>query len=210
MEKRTAEEARDTRALILQRAKELFLIQGYHRTSMRQIAAAAGISTGPLYFHFENKAEVVFHICNEALERLTAEYRRIAAADGHSALRLRETYHVYRAFHLQEPQMFEILKLVMHPLGGIKLPAEMAAALKLKSRCLFEVMEEIIRTGIARREIRPLDPKALALSLYSMSEGILLSDQSGLLAACGLSLEQTIETAMDVLGLGMVERTGEK
>ena len=205
-EQRTADESRDTRALILQRAKELFLIQGYHRTSMRQIAAAAGISTGPLYFHFQNKAEVVFHICNEALERLTGEYRRIAAADGHAAVRLRETYQVYRSFHRQEPQMFEILKLVTHPLGGIKLPAEMAAALGQKSRGMFEVMEDIIRTGIARREIRPVDPKALALSLYSMAEGILMSDQSGLLANCGLSLSETIETAMDVLGLGMVER----
>ena len=173
---------------------------------MRQIASAAGISTGPLYFHFQNKAEVVFHICNEALDRLTSEYRRIAAADGHAALRLRETYQVYRSFHRQEPQMFEILKLVTHPLGGIQLPAEMAAALGRKSRGMFEVMEEIIRTGIARREIRQLDPKALALSLYSMAEGILMSDQSGMLANCGLSLAETIETAMDVLGLGMVER----
>ena len=102
--------------------------------------------------------------------------------------------------------MFEILKLVTHPLGGIKLPAEMAAALGQKSRGMFEVMADIIRTGIARREIRPVDPKALALSLYSMAEGILMSDQSGLLANCGLSLAETIETAMDVLGLGMIER----
>lgn len=44
----------NTHALILQQARALFLSQGYHNTTMRTIAEAAGISTGPLYFHFRN------------------------------------------------------------------------------------------------------------------------------------------------------------
>ncbi|MFN2199430.1 MAG: TetR/AcrR family transcriptional regulator [Anaerolineales bacterium] len=48
-----------TRDDILEAAHDLFVSQGYHGTSMRQIAAAAGVAVGGIYNHFENK-EAIF------------------------------------------------------------------------------------------------------------------------------------------------------
>ena len=48
-----------TRTAILQAAHDLFVEQGYHGTSMRQIASRAGIALGGLYNHFPSK-EAVF------------------------------------------------------------------------------------------------------------------------------------------------------
>ena len=48
-----------TRTDILQAAHDLFTQQGYHGTSMRQIANLADIALGGLYNHFESK-EAVF------------------------------------------------------------------------------------------------------------------------------------------------------
>ncbi|OGO26623.1 MAG: hypothetical protein A2136_09075 [Chloroflexi bacterium RBG_16_54_11] len=48
-----------TRNAILQAAHDLFLKQGYHGTSMRQVASQAGIALGGLYNHFNSK-EAVF------------------------------------------------------------------------------------------------------------------------------------------------------
>ena len=47
-----------TRISILQAAHDLFVSQGYHGTSMRQIASQAGIALGSLYNHFESKEDV--------------------------------------------------------------------------------------------------------------------------------------------------------
>lgn len=47
-----------TRAEIIQAAHDLFIQQGYHGTSMRQIASQAGIALGGLYNHFESKEQV--------------------------------------------------------------------------------------------------------------------------------------------------------
>lgn len=44
-----------TRAAILDAAYDLFLMQGYSATSMRQIAQKAGIALGGIYNHFESK-----------------------------------------------------------------------------------------------------------------------------------------------------------
>jgi len=47
-----------TRASILEGAYQLFLQQGYHGTSMRQIAEEAGVALGGIYNHFSGKEEI--------------------------------------------------------------------------------------------------------------------------------------------------------
>lgn len=48
-----------TRRLIVDTALELFREQGYERTTMRAIAAAAGVSVGNAYYYFESKDHLV-------------------------------------------------------------------------------------------------------------------------------------------------------
>ncbi len=47
-----------SRQIILHAAIELFIEQGYHGTSMRQIAKQANIALGGIYNHFANKEEI--------------------------------------------------------------------------------------------------------------------------------------------------------
>jgi AcrR family transcriptional regulator len=55
MAKRTAEDAAQTRANILGKAKALFATKGYAGTSAREISAAAGVTVGAMFHHFESK-----------------------------------------------------------------------------------------------------------------------------------------------------------
>lgn len=40
---------------IVQEATQLFIEQGYHHLSMRELAAAAGLSKAGIYHHFKDK-----------------------------------------------------------------------------------------------------------------------------------------------------------
>ncbi|MCL4847344.1 MAG: TetR/AcrR family transcriptional regulator [Acidobacteria bacterium] len=53
------ERSQRSRAHILEAALELFSHQGYRATSMRDIAEAAGVSTGNVYHHYKDK-EAIF------------------------------------------------------------------------------------------------------------------------------------------------------
>jgi AcrR family transcriptional regulator len=73
----TDSEGVDTRQRILDSAQALFLRQGYHGTTMRQIAGAAGIVPGAVYNHFGGKEDVylallrnasIYNIIGEALQ----------------------------------------------------------------------------------------------------------------------------------------------
>jgi len=47
-----------TRAVIVEAAQQLFITQGYHGTSMRQIARKAKIALGGIYNHFSGKEDI--------------------------------------------------------------------------------------------------------------------------------------------------------
>lgn len=50
---------------ILHAAETLFAQNGYHQTSMEQIADLAEVSTGSVYFYFKNKADLLVHLLTE-------------------------------------------------------------------------------------------------------------------------------------------------
>lgn len=58
MARRTKEEAAETRSLIINTAEKVFHKQGVSRTSLGDIADAAGVTRGAIYWHFKNKAEL--------------------------------------------------------------------------------------------------------------------------------------------------------
>lgn len=195
----------NTRALILQHARVLFLSQGYHNTTMRTIADAAGSSTGPLYFHFRNKAEVFFHVCSDAYDCLLEDFRQAAGEEGRAGVRLRNIYYAYKAFYYREPQLFEMIHFATTPLGGVDLPQPLQQALHDKAQQIVRIMEVIIREGISRRELRAVDPLKLALYLYSAAEGVFLSQRMGVLGREQVSLDDMIDSAIELIGLGMIE-----
>ena len=56
--KETIKKGETTRLAIENAAIQLFLEQGYHATSMRQIADHAGLALGGIYNHFSSKEEI--------------------------------------------------------------------------------------------------------------------------------------------------------
>ena len=74
-----------TRQAILDAAESLFLTNGYHGTSMRQIAKKAGdIAVGGIYNHFPNKEEI-FHALLESRSPYPAIFETLDSLEGNSA-----------------------------------------------------------------------------------------------------------------------------
>jgi TetR/AcrR family transcriptional regulator, acrAB operon repressor len=58
--RRTKQESERTRQSILAAARRVFARQGVTRTTLEEIAAAAGVTRGAIYWHFANKTELFF------------------------------------------------------------------------------------------------------------------------------------------------------
>lgn len=67
MVRRTKEEAEQTRAMLLDAAEAVFLQNGVAGASLDQIARAAGVTRGAVYWHFKNKDDI-FHAMHERVK----------------------------------------------------------------------------------------------------------------------------------------------
>ena len=78
---RGAARARATRSALVDLAAELFAERGYVQTSIRDIARQASVTTGAIYGHFRNKADLLAEAINvRTAEELEAQ-GNIAGAD---------------------------------------------------------------------------------------------------------------------------------
>lgn len=75
----TKEEAQETRNRILDAAEDVFHEQGVARTSLADIAAAADVTRGAIYWHFRNKSDLFDAMCERI--RLPVETMVQASAD---------------------------------------------------------------------------------------------------------------------------------
>lgn len=67
MARRTKEDAEETRHQLLEAAQRVFAEKGVSRTSLQDIAQAAGVTRGAIYWHFKNKAELFNAIMDSAV-----------------------------------------------------------------------------------------------------------------------------------------------
>lgn len=63
--------ASDRRALIMQEAAHLFGTRGFDATTIRDIAAAAGILGGSIYYHFGSKEDIFLAVHSAGMEFIT-------------------------------------------------------------------------------------------------------------------------------------------
>lgn len=61
-----------TRQMIMDEAKRLFSVHGYHETSLGDILNACGLTKGAFYHHFKTKEELAVEI----LDQIESEYKR--------------------------------------------------------------------------------------------------------------------------------------
>ena len=67
------------RAELIERSAELFRAKGYDNTTVRDIAAAAGIQAGSWFYHFKTKHDILAAIMEQGMERSLAEIEAIAS-----------------------------------------------------------------------------------------------------------------------------------
>lgn len=75
----------EKRLQIIEAASRLFARQGYHSTSMQEIADASGVAKGSVYHHFDSKEDLLLSIFKYYYGLMVARISRVSDEDGLSA-----------------------------------------------------------------------------------------------------------------------------
>jgi AcrR family transcriptional regulator len=62
---------------ILAAAEKVFASKGYYQARMEDVAAAAELSKGTLYYYFQSKDEIYFHLIAREADKVFARLRRL-------------------------------------------------------------------------------------------------------------------------------------
>ena len=173
--KKTKQQARETRQLILDVALRLFSQQGVSSTSLATIAKAAGVTRGAIYWHFKNKSDLfneIWELSDASISDLEIEYRAKFPNDPLSVIREILVY-VLEATVTEERRrlMMEIIYHKCEFVGEMTVVQQAQRQLSLAS---YERIEQTLKECI--------DAKLLPANLLTRRAAVLMrSYLSGLM-----------------------------
>ena len=91
----TEEELAKRRHEIFHSVVNIFLKKGFQETSMREIAAAAGLGKSTLYDYFKTKDEILVYFFEDQLNDMAEEAQKIAMQNLTADKRLRQVMETY-------------------------------------------------------------------------------------------------------------------
>jgi AcrR family transcriptional regulator len=158
-----------TRVAIEDAAVELFIKNGYHATSMRQIAEHAGLALGGIYNHFASKEEIF-----EAIVVDKHPYKKILPlileAQGNTAEDfLRNAALISLNVIKKEPDFIKLMFIELVEFHG-----------KHGKLLLFEVVPKLLpvfeKLVKSKSELRISNPAVLARSFFGMVISYMITD----------------------------------
>ncbi len=174
--RRTKEDAEKTRAAILDAAEKVFYQQGVARTSLQEIAEAAGVTRGAVYWHFRNKNEVLEALTERVvlpqehvLERLLESGSDNPIEDIHNSCR--ETFHKI----IHDPQRRRIVTILFQ---RCEYTGDMASIvqrrLETKERMFARVGKVFEKAQKKEKLALGWTPRVAAMTLQGLIMGLII------------------------------------
>jgi len=166
----TKEEQEKRRHEIFHQVVQIFSKKGFHETSMREVADAAGLGKSTLYDYFKTKDEILIYFFEDQLRDMTQEAQRIALQNLSADERLRQITEKYLESLQANKSLF--LKL-MQESQRLKLDSQRQVQAKRYAYqdLIRALIDEGIREGVFRKVNSLLAARLLISSISSAVYG---------------------------------------
>ena len=175
MVRRTKEEAQATRNLILDTAEVVFHERGVSRSSLNEIAQAAGLTRGAIYWHFEDKADLF----NAMMKRVTLPLKETAERSGDPSLEdpiayMRENFTRALRLTVSDPQVRRVFGIAMHKVEYVgELTAVRDRHLAIRDECLQHAQRGISLAMQRGQLAKRIPARSAALGLHALIDGLI-------------------------------------
>ncbi len=175
MARRTKEDAQATRDHLLDTAELVFHQRGVSRTSLNDIAAAAGVSRGAIYWHFTDKA----HLFNAMLERVTLPMEEAIASSADPAMddplaQVRRSLNEALRTTATDPRARRVFEIATHKVEYVdELSAVRDRHLEVRDRCIAQLQQGLSRAMQLGRIGRRVPARSAAIGLHALVDGLI-------------------------------------
>ena len=151
-----------TKRKIFETSMKLFAKKGYEATSIEEITATVGVAKGTLYYHFSSKEEIFNFLVEEGIKLLqnsidikTAKFPNYI--DKIKAIILIQIKIV--------DKYEDIITILLSQFWGTEARNQMC---KEQILAYISKIEEIVRQGIEKKEIKQGNPQIIASEIYGL------------------------------------------
>ncbi len=181
---------------ILSAAEGLFLARQYADVTMEQIAAACDVTKGAIYYHFPSKEKLYLAMLHADLDEKRALLGEAIASRADCAERLRR---LTRRFFDLPAEKRELIRLIRRDINVFE-GAARDDLVRTYQASLPELVEEVIRDGIAAGELAPGDPRLLSWHFVALVEVVLADYAASVIPGAESKIEYVLNLFLNGAG----------
>lgn len=202
--RRTKEEAAVTRATVLKAALSVFSAKGYAAATLDDVAAAAKVTRGAIYWHFNGKADLYNTLIEEMSARGASVVQQAVAEGGTLIDILRRVFISQCALIEDDKEARAVMELALFKTG---LDPELQAGRKKQiesGNALIAGIADAMKMGISQGVLRDdLDPTDMARAFLAFENGAI---QQWLASPKSFSLKKSAESFSEILIKGLQKK----
>ncbi|HEV3222489.1 MAG TPA: TetR/AcrR family transcriptional regulator [Puia sp.] len=160
----------EMRQRIMSAAVQMFLEEGYEKTSIRNIAEKIEYSPATIYLYYKDKDELLYDVQGQAFEKLDQAFREKATSKD-PIKRLEQIMLTYVRFGKNNPELYDLMFIIRAPMNVMK-----EKELWDNGHDSFGFLVQCISDCIEKKLIRYDDVMIAALSVWSMGHGLVSLD----------------------------------
>lgn len=134
-------------AEVVTAAARVFAEHGYDQTSVQELSEGIGLAAGGLYHYFGGKEQLLIRICDQLMDPLLGDARRLAAGDGDAAERLRAVVRLWVAHAIEHRDHMLVFQQERHVIDHGDQWAEVRRTRKAFERVVEKLLDEARAEG---------------------------------------------------------------
>lgn len=153
--------------VIIEKASRLFREKGFGAASMRDLAEHVGVEAASLYNHIQSKAEILQTICFRVANTFMSNLESVESSPQPTLRKMESIIRLHIRMMLDQ---YEYVYIADHEWRH--LPEPYLSNFLNQRRTYRKRLGEIIEDGIARGEIKAIEPYTAVLVILSAISGI--------------------------------------
>ena len=150
-----------TKRKIFETSMKLFAEKGYDATSVEEITSVVGVAKGTLYYHFSSKEEIFYFLIEEGMKLLQNSIVIKTSQKKDSIDKLKSVVMI----QLKILDKYEdFITIVLSQIWGNE-PRNKRCKEYVKQ--YLSIVEKIVEEGISKGQIKNINPKTIALGIFS-------------------------------------------
>lgn len=158
--------------LIITEALNQFSLKGYYSTRIQDIAEAANISQGLLYYYYPSKEAVYIDLVGDALDRINDTARYVRDMSKPSGEKIMSALRILFKTIEASPRFRQTCRLIAQATYQEDISAEAQAQLDKKRDIAYRIMAEIFRAGQMEQVVPKGDTMELSILFWTSVNGL--------------------------------------